>query len=132
MSKINEPNGVRILGFLMMSKGKIVYSTDPDWRETCPLCDNPVDECSCRSKNGATDIGRVVYIKREVKGRRGKTVTTISNMGREANKNQKELQRLCGAGGTVKNGIIEIQGDHREKIKVYLEKKGLSVKLSGG
>jgi translation initiation factor 1 len=82
--------------------------------------------------NQSPGANTIVYIKREVKGRAGKTVTTISNVGMELKRIQKELQRLCGAGGTVKNGIIEIQGDHREKIKVYLEKKGMPVKLAGG
>jgi len=115
-----------------MSKGNIMYSTDPDWQEMCPVCNNPIEECICQTKNQSQGVNTIVYIKREVKGRGGKTVTTISNVGIESKIIQKELQRLCGAGGTVKNGIIEIQGDHREKIKVYLEKKGTHVKLAGG
>jgi len=115
-----------------MGKDKIVYSTNSDWQEKCPSCDQPVDDCVCNSNGTSSRQGRVVYIKREVKGRKGKTVTTISNIGGEAKNIQKELQQLCGAGGTVKNGIIEIQGDHRTKIKQYLEGKGMQVKLSGG
>ena len=115
-----------------MRKDKIVFSTDPDWKETCPDCYRPVDDCLCKTNKGSSGQDRIVYIKREVKGRGGKTVTTISNMGGTAKNIQKELQRLCGAGGTIKNGIIEIQGDHREKIKEYLENKGFQVKLAGG
>ena len=115
-----------------MGKGKIVYSTDPEWQEKCSVCDQPMNECTCNSKKVLNGQGRVIYVKREMKGRKGKTVTTISNIGEEAKKIQKELQQLCGAGGTVKNGLIEIQGDHRVKIKEYLDKKGLKVKLSGG
>jgi translation initiation factor 1 len=115
-----------------MGKGKIVYSTDPDWEEKCPDCDKPVVACVCISKKTSVSQGTIVYIKREVKGRGGKTVTTISNIGGDPKTMQKDLQRLCGAGGTVKNGIIEIQGDHRGKIKEHLEKKGLRVKLAGG
>ena len=115
-----------------MRKGKIVYSTNPDWQENCPDCDQPVDECVCSSKKTSVGMGAIVYIKREVKGRKGKTVTTISNIGGEAKILQKELQRLCGAGGTFKKGIIEIQGDQREKIRTYLQKKGHVVKISGG
>jgi len=115
-----------------MGKGNVVYSTNPDWQEKCPECDQSVDECVCNPKEKSNSQGRVVYIMRESKGRRGKTVTTISNIGGDAKNIQKDLQRLCGAGGTVKNGIIEIQGDHRDKIRGYLEGKGMQVKLSGG
>ena len=113
-----------------MNRDKIVYSTDPDWRETCPVCHEFVDECTCESENRTKAVNSVVYIGKEVKGRGGKTVTTISNVGVDAKKIRKELQRLCGAGGTIKNGIIEIQGDHRNIIKEYLEGKAMRVHLS--
>ena len=115
-----------------MGKNKIVYSTDPDWNEACPECDLPVDDCICDKESESSKKRNTVYLKREVKGRGGKTVTTISNIGNDIKSVQKELQRLCGAGGTNKNGIIEIQGDHRQKIKGYLEGKGYSVVLAGG
>ena len=115
-----------------MGKDKIIYSTNPDFHENCPDCENPVDECVCNSEGASNSPRGVVYIKREVKGRKGKSVTTISNIGGDVKNIQKDLQKLCGAGGTVKNGIIEIQGDHRNKIKDHLEKSGLQVKLSGG
>jgi translation initiation factor 1 len=111
-----------------MGKGTIVYSTDSDWQETCPDCNEPIAGCICSLKKAPTGLSNTVYIKR----RGGKTVTTLSNIGEDAKNIQKELQRLCGAGGTVKKGIVEIQGDHREKIKRYLESKGLRVKLAGG
>jgi translation initiation factor 1 len=91
-----------------------------------------LEDCICPVKETVNKKSNTVYLKREVKGRGGKTVTTISNIGPDVKTVQKELQRLCGAGGTTKNGIIEIQGDHREKIKEHLEKKGCQVKLSGG
>jgi translation initiation factor 1 len=115
-----------------MSKNKIVYSTDPDWKETCPECDLPVDDCICQKGSETSGKSKPVYLKREVKGRGGKTVTTISNIGNDIKSVQKELQRLCGAGGTNKKGVIEIQGDHRQKIKEYLKGKGYPVVLAGG
>ena len=76
-----------------------------------------------------------IRIRRETAGRSGKGVTTLSgfDLAEDALKNlSKELKQLCGTGGTIKSGIIEIQGDQREKIKVELESRGFKVKLAGG
>lgn len=77
----------------------------------------------------------IVRIRRETKGRKGKGVTTVTGAA-ETDKTLKalcgELKKICGCGGSVKNGIIEIQGDNRNKIKAALEKKGLQVKFAGG
>ena len=115
-----------------MGKSTILYSTDPDWKETCPRCDEPIGNCICPKDTNQNRQANSVNIRREVKGRGGKTVTTIANMSQEPKKWQKEFQRLCGAGGTLKNGIIEIQGDQREKIKEYLIQQGFQVKFTGG
>ena len=74
-------------------------------------------------------------IRLEKNGRGGKTVTVIFEL--PANEPyfkdvEKKLKALCGTGGTYKNNMIEISGDHREKIKVFLEKSGFKVKLAGG
>ncbi|MCY7295845.1 stress response translation initiation inhibitor YciH [Alteromonas sp. a30] len=77
----------------------------------------------------------IVRIRRETKGRKGKGVTTITGLSLpdpDLKKLAKDLKKLCGTGGAVKDGVIEIQGDNREKIKEKLEKQGLSVKLAGG
>ena len=77
----------------------------------------------------------IVRIRREVSGRKGKGVTTISGLDMpdaDLKKLAKSLKQLCGTGGSVKKGIIEIQGEHREKIKESLEKQGHTVKLAGG
>ena len=77
----------------------------------------------------------IVRIRREVSGRKGKGVTTISGLDlpdTELKKLAKNFKQLCGTGGSVKNGVIEIQGDHREKLRATLEQQGHTVKLAGG
>ncbi|MES2674163.1 MAG: stress response translation initiation inhibitor YciH [Pseudomonadota bacterium] len=77
----------------------------------------------------------IVRIRRETAGRNGKGVTTISGLmldDMELKNMAKHLKQFCGTGGSLKDGIIEIQGDQREKIKVELEKLGHIVKLAGG
>lgn len=77
----------------------------------------------------------IVRIRRETAGRNGKGVTTISGVPLDEPKLKelaKALKVSCGVGGSVKNGVIEIQGDQRDKIKAELEKRGFTVKLAGG
>jgi translation initiation factor 1 len=76
-----------------------------------------------------------VRVRRETQGRGGKTVTSVSGVGMAEDELRElagELKRLCGSGGTVKDFVIEIQGDHREKIAAALEARGYRVKLAGG
>jgi len=118
----------------IMSKEKnksIVYSTDPAWQATCDVCLEPLDRCSCQTP-GETAGREVAHLRRERKGRAGKTVTTVSNLKGNLRSLQRELQKLCGTGGTVKNGVIEIQGDFRDKIRQFLEQKGYGTKSIGG
>lgn len=77
----------------------------------------------------------IVRIRRETKGRKGKGVTTVSGLileDKEFKALAKELKKVCGTGGSVKDHVIEIQGDNRDKIKQYLESKDYTVKLAGG
>jgi translation initiation factor 1 len=77
----------------------------------------------------------VVRIFRERRGRGGKTVTVVRGLpdrGARLDARAAELKRLCGAGGAVRPGIIEIQGDHRERLAAHLREQGLTVKLAGG
>lgn len=76
-----------------------------------------------------------VRIRRETSGRNGKGVTTLTGFGLPENELKQlaqKLKQVCGTGGTVKNWVIEIQGDQREKLKAELEKSGFKVKLAGG
>lgn len=77
----------------------------------------------------------IVRIRREVSGRKGKGVNVITGLDLPDNELKslaKTLKQLCGTGGAIKEGAIEIQGDHREKLKAFLEKQGFTVKLAGG
>ncbi|MCF8777897.1 stress response translation initiation inhibitor YciH [Vibrio sp. IRLE0018] len=77
----------------------------------------------------------IVRIQRETKGRKGKGVSVVTGLDLDDAPLKllaAELKKICGCGGSVKDGNIEIQGDVREKIKAYLEKKGMRVKLAGG
>ena len=78
---------------------------------------------------------QIAYLHRESKGRGGKTVTLIKNLELSENDLKdlaKNLKRACGTGGTIKDGMIEIQGDHRQKIADVLTKQGYKVKIAGG
>jgi translation initiation factor 1 len=77
----------------------------------------------------------IVRVRRETQGRGGKTVTSASGFGLAEDELRElagELKRLCGTGGTVKDYVIEIQGDHRDKIVAALQARGYTVKLAGG
>jgi translation initiation factor 1 len=77
----------------------------------------------------------VVRVRRETGGRGGKTVTAIYGiaLAEDDLKNLAgELKRLCGTGGSVKEGAIELQGDHRDKTVAALQQRGYRVKLAGG
>lgn len=77
----------------------------------------------------------IVRIQRQTSGRKGKGVSVITGIDledKELKELAKKLKKICGVGGSLKNGIIEIQGDKREEIKQFLEKQNFTVKLSGG
>jgi translation initiation factor 1 len=111
----------------------IVYSTEHG--RMCPGCGKPIDQCVCRKATAVPQGDGVVRVSRDVKGRRGKTMTVVTGVPLDESGLQKlatELKRKCGAGGTVKDGVIEIQGDHRDLVAAELTKRGYTVKLAGG
>lgn len=115
------------------SSGGLVYSTDKG--RLCPGCGKALDACSCRQQKAAPQGDGTVRIRLEKSGRGGKSVSVVFGVplaGDELGALAKQLKNLCGAGGAVKDGNIEIQGDHREKLKTALEGRGFKVKLAGG
>jgi len=76
----------------------------------------------------------IVRISRQTKGRKGAGVSLVTGVpldGKELKNLAKKLKQKCGTGGTIKSGIIEIQGDHRDTLKQELTKLGYTVKLAG-
>ena len=111
----------------------IVYSTEHG--KMCPACGKAVANCVCSQNSSNPEGDGIVRVGRETKGRKGKGMTVITGVPHdhsELTKLSKELKKKCGAGGTVKNGNIEIQGDHRDELLVELKKHGWTVKQSGG
>ncbi len=107
----------------MSKNSKLVYSTDQGRIKEQP------QETTIEAGDG------VVRLQRETKGRKGKGVTLITGLALPADqlkKTAKQLKQQCGVGGAVKDGIIEIQTDDRDKLKALLEKQGHTVKLAGG
>ena len=78
---------------------------------------------------------QIVYLHRDSKSRGGKTVTLVKKLvlaEEDLKELAKKLKEVCGSGGTVREGLIEIQGEHREKIAEALKKMGYKVKIAGG
>lgn len=117
------------------SKGGSVYSTDRG--RTCPGCGMPHGQCSCSAGHQGTGPSGdgIVRIGRETKGRKGTGVTLVRGLPLTPEKLKalaSQLKQKCGSGGTVKDGVIEIQGDHRQLVLDALAKLGFKVKLAGG
>jgi len=117
-------------------KGGLVYSSE--WGRMCPGCEQPVDQCRCRkpaTANHGHPTDGTVRVGRETKGRKGSGVTLVTGVPGDENTLKKiaaELKKKCGAGGALKEGVIEIQGDHRDKLLEELQKMGYKVKRCGG
>ena len=117
------------------SSGGLVYSTDAG--RMCPACRRPLASCSCAtSRARAAPAGDgIARIRREVGGRGGKTVTVVTGLVLDEpalSALSKRLKAACGTGGTIKDGVLEFQGDHRDAIAALLAKEGHRSKLAGG
>jgi translation initiation factor 1 len=114
--------------------GGLVYSTEGG--RMCPACRRPQAQCSCsKAAPPAASADGIVRVLRETKGRGGKAVTVVRGAPGDAAavaRLGQELRAACGCGGTVKDGIIEVQGDHVDKIMALLQQRGHKVKRAGG
>jgi translation initiation factor 1 len=114
-----------------LTTSSLVYSTDRG--RTCPDCERAIAVCICRDRGVVAGDG-IVRVFRETKGRAGKCVTVIRGLAldeRGLAQMAKELKAACGSGGTSKQGVIELQGEHRQKAIAWLRKQGHTVKQAG-
>lgn len=117
-----------------MRTSRLVYSTA---NNTCPRCRKTLQQCRCdTTAKSVPPRDGTVRLSRETKGRKGKGVTLISGISLaepELKLLAKQLKTLCGSGGSLKDGVIELQGDHRTQLLPYLEERlQQPVKLAGG
>jgi translation initiation factor 1 len=123
----------------MNNDRRVVYSTEHG------QLDKPMQDSKRGKKRGRKDISKAqtiknpgkqgIRIRRESKGRGGKTVSIVDGLPlaeKEMKVLLKKLKAQLGTGGALKNGVLEIQGEHRDKLLQLLEKEGYQAKLSGG
>ncbi len=110
-----------------------VYSSDEG--ELCPDCASPRAACRCSPAHRELPRGDRIRIAFESKGRGGKAVSLITGLPLEESELKvlaKALKKACGTGGAVKDGVIEIQGDHRAKLEGELARRGFRSRIAGG
>ena len=112
----------------------LVYSTDGG--RMCPDCRQALTACVCaaQKKAGVRGDGRV-RVSRETASRGGKTVTVVRGLAmtdEQITALGKRLRSACGTGGTTKDGFIEVQGDHIDRVLTLLVKEGIAAKRGGG
>ena len=114
---------------------RLVYSSDPELNRKCMMCKEVVSECTCEPEVDPKSYQFIAILRIEKNGRGGKTVTVIDRLPKNElflKELTTKLKKKCGTGGTYltagKDGVIEIQGDHREAIRVLLEKEGIRSK----
>ena len=116
-----------------MTTSRLVYSTDTG--RVCPDCRQPTAACVCKKASARPASSGVIRVSRETKGRGGKTVTRVEGMSLDdfaLAQLGKQLRTACGSGGTAKSGVIEVQGDHCDKVIDTLKQQGYAAKRSGG
>lgn len=113
--------------------GGLVYSTEGG--RMCPGCRRPVAQCTCAAAAPVPKGDGIVRVSREKQGRGGKTVTVVRGLGLDAEALAaygRQLRSACGSGGTAKDGVVEVQGDHVERVIALLQADGRVVKRAGG
>ncbi len=114
---------------------RLVYSTEGG--KTCPVCRKAVAACSCAADAASRAVpaaGGTVKVSTQTKGRGGKSVTLVQGLPLDAAdlaNLAKKLRTACGAGGTVKSGVVEVQGDHAARLVEELQRLGYTVKRAG-
>ena len=115
------------------ASGGLVYSTDGG--RMCPACRRPIAQCVCSDSRPPASSDGIVRVSRETKGRGGKAVTLVKGLQLDAAALAalgRELKAACGSGGTAKDGEIEVQGDHCDRVIELLKARGYAVKRAGG
>ena len=116
----------------MKSGGGLVYSTDTG--RMCPACRKALADCICKAASKPVGDGQV-RVMLQTKGRGGKAVTLVKGLALDAdalNALGKRLRSACGSGGTVKDGVLEVQGDHCDRVMAELDTRGFKPKRAGG
>lgn len=116
-----------------MSEPNIIYSSDGSHKKKCPKCH--YHPCRCPKASDLTPQDHTLKIRLEKNGRGGKNVTVVFELPNNDDYFKKLLKKLkshCGSGGAYKDKRMEIQGDHRDKVKSFLEKIGFKAKFAGG
>ena len=116
----------------MSGLSRPVYSTEAG--RLCPGCGKAVAACVCKKSGVPLGDGNV-KVRRETGGRGGKTVTTVRGLPLAEPALQalaKQLKAACGSGGTCKDGVVEVQGDHVERVMAWLTTQGYKPKRAGG
>jgi translation initiation factor 1 len=114
-------------------KTGVVYSTE--FGKGCPACCKPLAQCVCSNRNKEITRDGIVRVRLDTKGRKGSGMTVVTGIPLDEQYLKKlagQLKQKCGSGGTVKFGVLEIQGDQRVLIAEELAKLGYKVKNSGG
>lgn len=122
-----------------MGNERVVWVTGAGQVRYCKTCGKPESECRCAEQRhmgpASTPKDGFVRLSLDRKQRRGKAVTLVANVPGDLDQLTtlaQQLRKLCGAGGSLKEGVIELQGDHRDKVEARLQTLGYKIKRVGG